>query len=418
MKVHRIELYHVSIPLPKPFYPSWIPAYPQQFNRCTLLKITTDDGLVGYSAGMAMEEEREGLGSLLGQYLIGVDVENLTKVRQLLREASYLGWKNNWIEAAFWDLLGKRQGKPVYELLGGKGGRMPTYCSTGEIHDPAQRADEVLRIRDMGFNIVKLRVHDADIKKDIAQLEAVRTAVGDTMKIGVDANQGWPVSVIQPTHIWDLDRAAAFAKACEKYDIAWLEEPLDMYAFEDMAELRKRTSTPIAGGELTTGWHEHQMLFEKGCLDVYQPDASFCGIDTAVKIMHEANRRGLRFKPHTWSNGIGFAINLQIAAANPVREPIEYPYEPPGWIPSVRDGILARPFVADKDGSIQIPDGPGLGFEINEKALKRYGRKFFEMTPATLAIKTIRQRGLLTAIRLAAAKKGVNLPSFLSGSNP
>ncbi len=417
MKVHRIELYHVSIPLPKPFYPSWIPAYPQQFNRCTLLKITTDDGLVGYSAGMAMEEEREGLGSLLGQYLIGVDVENLTKVRQLLREASYLGWKNNWIEAAFWDLLGKKQGKPVYELLGGKGGLMPTYCSTGEIHDPAQRADEVLRIRDMGFKIVKLRVHDADISKDIAQLEAVRTAVGDTMKIGVDANQGWPVSVIQPTHIWDLDRAVAFAKACEQFEIGWLEEPLDMYAFEDMAELRKRTTTPIAGGELTTGWHEHRMLFEKGCLDVYQPDASFCGIDTAVRIMHEANRRALRFKPHTWSNGIGFAMNLQIAAANPVREPIEYPYEPPGWIPSVRDGILAQPFLVDKEGHVPIPDRPGLGFEIDEKALKRYGRKFFEMTPTTLALKTIRQRGLMTAVKLAAARKGVKLPAFLSGPN-
>jgi len=120
MKVSKIELYHISIPLPGEFYPSWIPGYPQKFNRSTLLKITTDDGIVGYSAGMAMEEEREGLGSLLGQYLIGQDVEKLDEVNHLLREASYLGWRNNWIEAAFWDILGKKEGKPVYELLGGK----------------------------------------------------------------------------------------------------------------------------------------------------------------------------------------------------------------------------------------------------------------------------------------------------------
>lgn len=405
MKVNKIELYHISIPLPAPFYPSWIPGYPQQFNRCTLLKITTDDGLVGYSGGMAMEEEREGLGSLLGQYLIGQEVEKLDQVRQLLREASYLGWRNNWIEAAFWDLIGKKEGKPLCELLGGEGGRIPTYCSTGEVHDPARRAEEVLAVREMGFNIVKLRVHDFDIKKDIEQLKTVRKAVGDSMKISVDANQGWPVTIINRPPIWDLERATEFAKACEEYDISWLEEPLDMYAFDEMAELRRRTKTPIAGGELTPGWHEHKMLFEKESLDIYQPDATFCGIDTSMKIMHEANRRNLKFKPHTWTNGIGFAINLQIAAANPNREPIEFPYEPPGWIPQFRDGILTEPFMIDKEGYVTIPDKPGLGFEIDEHALSRYGRKFFEMTPGGLAMKTIRQRGLFTALKLAKAKK-------------
>lgn len=405
MKVEKIELYHISIPLPAEFYPSWIPGYPQKFNRSTLLKITTDDNIVGYSAGMAMEEEREGLGSLLGQYLIGQDVERVDEVRQLLREASYLGWRNNWIEAAFWDIIGKKEGKPVYELLGGKGGKIEAYCSTGEVHEPEVRAKEVLKLRDMGFKIVKLRVHDHELEKDIAQIRTVREAVGDTMEIGVDANQGWPVTIISKPPIWDLERAEKFARACEEYDIAWLEEPLDMYAFEDMAELRRRTKTPIAGGELTPGWHEHKIMFEKESLDIYQPDAVFSGIDTAVKIMNEAIKRGLRFKPHTWTNGVGFAINLQIAAASPVREPIEFPYEPPGWIPEYRDGILADPFMIDSEGSIKIPDKPGLGFEIDEDALARYGRKYFEMTSRGLAMKTIKQRGLFSALKLAKAKK-------------
>ncbi len=405
MKVKKIELYHVSIPLPKEFYPSWIPGYPQKFNRFTLLKITTDDGLVGYSAGIAMEEEREGLGTLIGQYLIDQDAERIDRVRQLLREASYLGWRNNWIEAAFWDLIGKKEGKPVYELLGGQGGCMQAYCSTGEVHEPQRRAEEVLALKDMGFSIVKLRVHDHDIKNDIEQVKAVREAVGDSMEIGVDANQGWPVSIIEEPPIWDLQRAVEFAGACEEYGVAWLEEPLDMYAFDEMAELRSRVKTPIAGGELTPGLHEHKIMFEKGSLDIYQPDAIFSGVDTAVKVMQEANRRGLRFKPHTWTNGIGFAINLQIGAANPNREPIEFPYEPPAWIPEYRDGILKEPFTVDKEGCVTIPDKPGLGFEIDEEALNRYGRKFFEMTPGGLALKTIKQRGLLNALKLAKAKK-------------
>jgi len=405
MLVEKIELYHVSIPLPKEFYPSWIPGYPQKYNRSTLIKITTDDNIVGYSAGMAMEEEREGLGSLLGQYLIGQDASKIDEVRQLLREASYLGWRNNWIEAAFWDIRGKKEGKPVFQLLGGKGGKIPAYCSTGEIHPPDVRAEEVLKFREMGFKIVKLRVHDHDLKDDIAQLEKTRKAVGSSMEIGVDANQGWPVTIIQKPPIWDLERAVSFAQACEEYDISWLEEPLDMYAFDEMAELRRRVKTPLAGGELTAGWHEHKIMFEKGSLDIYQPDAVFSGVETAVKIMREAHRRKLRFKPHTWTNGIGFAINLQIAAASPVPEPIEFPYEPPGWVPEYRDGILTEPFMIDSEGCIAVPDKPGLGFDIDEDALKQYGRKFFEMTPGKLAIKTIKQRGLLNALKLAKAKR-------------
>lgn len=69
MKIDRIELFHVAIPLSKPFYPSWIPGYPQTVNRFTLLRLTTDDGVQGISAGMAFEREREGLGGLIGPYL-------------------------------------------------------------------------------------------------------------------------------------------------------------------------------------------------------------------------------------------------------------------------------------------------------------------------------------------------------------
>lgn len=405
MKVKKIELFHVSIPLPKDFYPSWIPGLPQGFNRFTLLRLTTGEGLEGYSAGIAMEEEREGLGSLLGPYLLDQEVADIDSVNQRMREASYLGWRNNWIEAAFWDLIGKKENKPLYALLGGEGGRIPAYCSTGEVHAPDRRAEEVLARKKEGFTSVKLRVHDFELEKDIEQIRQVRRAVGDEMQIGVDANQGWRVAVIQDAPLWDLERAVAFARACEEYNIAWLEEPLDMYAFDDMAELRRQTTVPIAGGELTPGLHEHKIMLEKGSLDIYQPDACFCGVSTAMQIMSEVNRRNLTFKPHTWTNGIGFAINLHIAAANPNRQPIEFPYEPPAWIPRYRDGILSDPFNIDEEGFVAIPDKPGLGIEIDQDALNRYGKKFYELTPKGLAVNTIQQRGLINALKLAWAKK-------------
>ena len=407
MKIDRIELFHVAIPLPKPFYPSWIPGYPQTVNRFTLLRLTTDVGVQGLAAGVSFENEREGLGGLLGPYLIGLDPTDIKTGRQRIREASFLGWRNYWIEAAFWDILGKTEGKPVWALLGGENvDRVPVYASNGEVHPPEQRANEVLTLREMGFKTVKLRVHSFDPAEDIAQVQTVRKAVGDSMVIGVDANQGWRVALIDDAPLWTLERARDFADACAEADIAWIEEPLDMYAYDELAELCLQSKVPIAGGEMNAGWHEFKVMLEKGSYDIYQPDATMGGgISEAVMVRDACRDRGLGYTPHTWTNGLGFLINLHVHAAGLGDHPIEYPYEPPGWVPEARDGLLTEPILVDSDSTVKVPDSPGLGIEIDEDKLKHYGEKYFELTSTGLAVKTIRDKGLFTALRLSKKKK-------------
>lgn len=407
MKIDRIELFHVAIPLPKPFYPSWIPGYPQTANRFTLMRVTTDDGVEGLAAGVAFERERQGLGSLLGPYLIGLDPTDIATGRQRIREASFLGWRNYWLEAAFWDVLGKVQGKPVWALLGGeRAGRVSVYASTGEVHAPAQRAREAQRLGELGFKTIKLRVHSFDPADDIAQVRAVREAVGTGMKIGVDANQGWRVALIEDAPLWTLDRATDFARACADLNVGWIEEPLDMYAYDELAELRRRSAVPIAGGEMNGGWHEFKIMLEKGSLDIYQPDATMGGgINDAKLVLDACRARGLGFAPHTWTNGLGFLINLHVYAAGPRNHPLEYPYEPPGWVPEARDGILREPILVDGDGTVAVPETPGLGIEIDQEKLARYGEKFFEITSRGIALKTIREKGLFSALRLARKRK-------------
>jgi D-galactarolactone cycloisomerase len=402
MKIDRIELFHVAIPLAKPFHPAWIPGYPQTANRFTLARLTTGDGVQGLAAGVAFEREREGLGSLLGPYLIGLDPTDIETGRQRIREASFLGWRNYWLEAAFWDIRGQVEGKPVWRLLGGEtAGRVPVYASTGEMHEPGRRAEEVLGLAERGF-----RVHSFDPQEDIAQIETVRRAVGDRIELGVDANQGWRVALIDDAPTWTLERATDFAQACAEQDIAWLEEPLDMYAWDDLAELRRRSDVPIAGGELNGGWHEFQVMLEKGSLDIYQPDATFGGgVSDALRVMQACRARGLTFAPHTWTNGIGLIVNLHVYAAGDRNHPLEYPYEPPGWVPEVRDGLLAEPILPDANGTIAVPEAPGLGIVLDEEQLKRYGEKFFEITSRGIAVKTIREKGLFTALKLARRKK-------------
>jgi L-alanine-DL-glutamate epimerase-like enolase superfamily enzyme len=409
MKIKCVELYHVSIPLNETFYPSWIPGFPQKENRFTLIHLITDDGIEGWSAGPAMAREREGLGHLVGPYFIDLDPADIDLIQQRLREMSYLGWRNWWIEPACWDILGKAKAKPVYELLGGKGGEVTLYASNGEVFSPERSVAEAQKRLDMGFKGIKLRVHDFDESKDIAQVEAVAKAFAGRLKIGVDANQGWRVTVVDDAPLWDLARAKRFSDKCAEFGISWIEEPLPMDEYSAIAELTKYSSVPIAGAELhSQGYPELKMMIERGCYHIYQPDATFCGgIAQTKKVLDLCVQHNLKFTPHTWTNGIGFAINLQIFAANPHRDEmmLEFPYNPPSWIPEARDGILEEPFLPNKEGKMKIPDKPGLGFEINRKSLKKYGKRFFKMTPARLVYYVIRDKGLRTAIELGKKKR-------------
>jgi L-alanine-DL-glutamate epimerase-like enolase superfamily enzyme len=396
-RVARIELFHVAIPLPEPFYPAWIPGMPQTENRFTLIRVTTEDGTVGHSAGPAIAAERAGLGDLLGPYLLGEDATDIELVQQRLREISYLGWRNWWIEPAFWDIKGKLEGKPVYELLGGQPTLVRLYASTGEVKAPGERIEEVEARYAEGFRTVKLRVHDFDEGADIRHVAETARAVGDRMRVAVDANQGWRVTIIADAPLWDLARAKRFADACAEAGVAWIEEPLAMDRYEDLSALTSYSEVPIAGGELhSSGLPELKMMIERRCYDIFQPDALFTGgISQTNLVTCLCREHGLGYSPHTWTNGIGFAVNLQLMVASGFAEEreLEYPIAPPGWTVEARDGILEQPF-HHQGGSLEAPTAPGLGFTIDERALRRFGKRFSVMDRKRLIWFSLRTRGI------------------------
>lgn len=407
-RVARIELFHVAIPLPSVFRPSWIPGFPQHENRFDLIRVITDDGVEGYAAGAAMGAEREGLGSVLGPYIIGEDATDIDMIQQRLRELSYLGWRNAWIEPAFWDIKGKLAGKPVYELLGGKATTIKVYASTGEVKTPAARIAEAEARYAEGFRAIKLRVHDFDEAVDIAQVRETARALGGRMRIGVDANQAWRVTAVADAPRWDLARAKRFADACADANVAWIEEPLPMDAYDDLSALTAYSKVPIAGGELHTGGlPELRMMVERRCYSVFQPDATFTGgIAQTIEVARLCREHGLAYTPHTWTNGIGMAVNLQVFAASGFADEslFEYPINPPSWIPEARDGLLREPFL-QKNGTLQVPTLPGLGIEIDQRALRKYGRRFFVMDKKRLAWFALRDRGLSATLEINRARK-------------
>ena len=406
--ITRVELYHVAIPLPASFYPSWIPGLPQNENRFTLIKVTTDDGVVGYSAGPAMDRERAGLGCILGPYLIGEDATDIALIQQRVREMGYLGWRNAWVEPAFWDIKGKYAGKPVYELLGGEARDVELYASTGELKSPEARIEELEQRYAEGFRSAKLRVHDFDEQVDIRHVEETAKAMSGKMTLGVDANQAWRVTVIGDAPLWDLPRAKRFADACAGADIAWIEEPLPMDAYEDQAALTAHSKVPIAGGELhSAGLPELKMMIERKCYAIFQPDAMFTGgIAQTWAIAQLCKQHGLLYSPHTWTNGIGFAVNLQLFVASGFadKKTLEYPLNPPGWTVEGRDGLLEQPF-QHRQGKLTPPTSPGLGFTIDAAALRKYGKRFFVMDRKRLAWHSLRTRGIAASREINRVKQ-------------
>ena len=240
------------------------------------------------------------------------------------------------------------------------------------------------------------------------------------MNLMVDANQGWPVDLIDETPKWDLEFAMKFAQEIEQYNVKWLEEPLNRGNFEGLAELRRNTETPIAGGELNSSWRDFIAMLDMGSLDIYQPDDVMAGgtyaggISVVYWLIREIQKRNetnsstslkVKYCPHTWTTGLGFAVALQLVGLIPEEERslLEYPLEG-NWKPEYWARFIMGGFSPDKEGRIKIPDGPGLGIEIDWKVIRRFGKRIYHGTPGTVAVSALMDRGLKQSLYLKEKK--------------
>ncbi len=386
--IDSVELYLVISPLPAPFSPSWVVKGTRSATSFYVVRLRTDDGVEGFSAFSATGRERAGMGDALASLLLGKDIHDQDHLMEMLRIPAYGGSRNFWVEPAFWDIRGKLAGKPVFELLGGKPIDLTLYASAGEVKEPAARIEEAHQRAEEGFTLMKMRVHDMDEKVDIEQIQKPARALEGKMKFAVDCNQAFWYTGAGPGPKWDLARAKRFCDAAADVGLAWVEEPLFMEWHDQMAELTAYSRVPVSGGELHTGGLvELRTMIEKKCYHIYQPDAMWTGgIEQTLEISKLAKKAGARFTTHTWSNGIGFAVNHHLMLASEFAGQIEfeYPLNPPGWTVEARDAILMKPWTHNR-GQLPAPTGPGLGFEIDEKALEKYGRCFFRANRKTVS---------------------------------
>jgi L-alanine-DL-glutamate epimerase-like enolase superfamily enzyme len=363
LKIDSIEIHHYRLPLDPPFQASWDPQ-PRTSHTSTIVRVRAGD-YEGVGSGDAM------LGFSGHEALfIGQDPFDIERHVRLLDNLQFHYGRVWPLEVALWDLMGKITEQPLWKLLGGRSRRVRPYASTGARLPAEARAESTWRLQQQGFPALKLRFHAADPREDIAMARAVRDAVGPDMQILVDANQGWqmPWDTAAP---WDFKTALWMAEALAELDVYWLEEPLPRHDYRGLAELRRRTEIRIAGGEGNREFAELREYVRHGSLDVYQPDVVWStGILRARQLAAEVQAAGAIYTPHTWGDGLVLLANLHVFAAVSQAPFVEFPYDPPHWLPEHRDFILPEPVWPDEDGYLNLPEAPGLGVEVDWTALE------------------------------------------------
>jgi D-galactarolactone cycloisomerase len=358
VKIERVRLERRSIGLDPPFLAAWDPE-PRRSFEATIVRVETDEGPTGIGSGDTMDgfERYEDL-------FVGKDPLAIERHVAVLETITFHAGRYWPLEAALWDLAGKASGRPVAELLGGQLKQLPAYASTGEQRSPSARAESALRLREEGFQALKLRIDRMKVDEGLAAVQAVRNAVGDSMKIMVDLNQGWRMAGDTGPAL-EYPQVASLAARLRELDVFWLEEPLPRENVSGYAALRRESGLRIAGGEMARTPAELEAFEAADALDIYQPDAVLSlGLLRERELAERVTARGYFFTPHTWTNGIGLLANLHLTAGVGGGPYLEYPYDPPGWTPERRDYMLAEPVRVDADGFIAVPDSPGLGFEL------------------------------------------------------
>lgn len=339
-----------------------------------LVIIKTDEGHVGIGSVFTDARLVEAALGVLRPLLIGESIEPMRVSEKLHQNTFWMGRGGSLthaisgIDIALWDIFGKVTGQPIGRLLGGRyRDKVKAYASI-LMEMPDLMRERTALYRAQGFRAIKIgwgpfgRRGSTKLDEDIVR--AAREGAGDDCLLMVDAGASdafWPNG---------LNWAVNAAQMLKDYDVRWFEEALVPDAMEDFKQLRQRSPVPIATGECITRRQNYLPWFENRALDIVQPDVTKVGgISEQIQIARMANEFGIQYIGHGWNTAVGLAADLQIAAAIPTAELVEYI----GGSPYV-DDITEGGWKLDQDGMLAIPDAPGLGISLDRAAVRELTR--------------------------------------------
>lgn len=376
MRITRIDTYALECPLERPF--GWSQGWICK-RETMVVKVTTDAGIAGWgeSPGRAVGGV---IHSTLARQVLDQDALNRNALWQRMFGALYNanltggigGTAISGIDIALWDIAGKVGGLPVCQLLGGAVRDKVAVYATGLYYTEGEFPDRLLAEArgyvDAGFKGMKTKVGGQSLEDDVQRVAALRKAIGPDVKLMVDANQAYNAAT-----------AIRIGRRLAEHDILWFEEPVSARDMSAYIEVKAALPMQIAGGECLRSRFEFCDFFTRRALDVAQPDVSLAGgISEMRAIATMANAFGIVVNPHVWGSPIMIAASLHVAATIPpcptARQPRPFEQEPVmefDRTPSdLRDKLCRQAFEL-VDGYVPVPDGPGLGIEVDEAVLER-----------------------------------------------
>ena len=374
MRIAKVEAFLMSYVFPEPLEMRFWGGRRTILKRdAMLIRVTGDNGLRGYAPGAGYLEAAEQINGPIANFLEGRDPADW-------RRYSFLGdrlLEHNYhaVEVAVLDLAAKFDGAPLSDLLGGRRrDRIKLYGSAGMYMPPEGYAEEAAAIRDMGFAAYKFRPA-AGPERDLETTRQIREAVGPDCGVMLDAHAWWRMG----DRSYSPETIEQLARDLSAYGPTWLEEPLPPDDHAAYRALRAKGILPVASGEHEPDEAGFLDLIASDCVDYVQADVC-CqgGFEMSRRIFEAAERKGVRFAFHSWGTLLEVIAAAQLGACwdESVVEWLEYPCHAndgrPGMYPyPLADEILTAPL--ERDGSyLVLPDGPGLGVEVDERVVERY----------------------------------------------
>jgi len=348
-------------------------------NFC-FVRVDTDEGIHGWGECYTQHDRDKQITAhvdQLARYLIGRDPEHVKHFRQVAYDdfAARRGAMDYYsavsgIEQALWDIKGKDLGVPVHALLGGAcRDEIRVYANGWSfgIDGAEALAERAAEVVESGFDALKFdpipgpwRTHvDRSVEEAaVENVRAVREAVGPDVEILIEMHRR-----LAPMH------AERIARGIEPFDPFWFEEPVLAENLDALASLRGSVDLPVVTGEELYTKREFREAFEAGAADIINPDVcNTGGILELAEIAAMAEPHYVAVSPHNYnSTTVGLAATLHASAVMPNFLITEYFVN----FESVGDAIAEEPF-APEDGTIELPERPGLGIELDETALAEH----------------------------------------------
>lgn len=368
LRIVGVEVFHLNAPLASPF--RWATGMARE-RDAILVKIETDDGIVGWGEALARPAMRV-IADLLSPLLVGKDALDHEVLVTLIRAAVAVSVEHRGAcfaaagacEIALWDIAARAEAKPLHKLLGETQRQRVAVYASGLYYPTDESQPDFLAEAEnylaRGFTRVKMKIGALPIEDDLKRIGAVRALLGPHNSLMVDANQ-----------VYDVRAAARFSDGLKNLDVDWIEEPLPADDVDGYRRLSLHTSIPLAAGENLHGRADFDTFIDEGLLKVAQPNVgNVGGLREAHAVAHAANAKGLRVALHCWGTPVALAASLHLAACLPAAE--EAPLVELDCTPNPLREILREPWMESRDGTLAVPEGPGLGFRPDEQAMMRF----------------------------------------------